>query len=78
MFVRDLRTGKTRRLSTAWNGKEADDYSCGPTVADNGDTTFESEANNLVRDDPDGKEGHVPSTTGAAGASTASASWTTM
>ena len=57
VFVRDLRTGKTRRLSTAWNGKEADDYSCGATVADNGDTTFESEANNLVRHDPDGKEG---------------------
>jgi hypothetical protein len=54
VFVRDLRTGRTRRLSTAWNGKEADEYSCGAEVADNGDVTFSSLASNLVRRDPNG------------------------
>ena len=53
-FVRDLRTGATRRLSTAWNGKEADDHSCGVQVADNGDAIFTSFASDLVRHDPNG------------------------
>ena len=49
VFVRDLRTGVTRRASTTWKGKEADDWSCFPRVADNGDTTFSSLATNLVK-----------------------------
>lgn len=54
VFVRDLRTGETRRLSTNWKGKESDGASCWPQVADNGDTVFTSVASDLVRHDPDG------------------------
>ena len=49
VFVRDLRTGVTRRASTDRHGKEADDSSCSPRVADNGDTVFESLATDLVK-----------------------------
>jgi hypothetical protein len=54
VFVRDLRTGETRRLSTAWNGKESDEASCQPKVADNGDAVFGSSASDLVRHDGNG------------------------
>ena len=53
VFVRDRRTGETRRLSSKWNGKESDGASCLPQIADNGDTAFVSRASNLVRDDAD-------------------------
>ena len=54
VFVRDLRTGETRRLSTAWKGKESDEASCQPKVADNGDAVFGSSASDLVRHDSNG------------------------
>ena len=57
VFVRDLRTGVTRRASTTWKGKEADDWSCFPRVADNGDTVFTSLATNMVRREDTG-QGH--------------------
>ena len=53
VFVRDLRTGAVRRASSDWRGKEADDYSCTPQVADNGDVVFASQAMDLVRGGPD-------------------------
>jgi hypothetical protein len=55
VFVRDRRTRETRRLSTAWDGTEADDHSCQPKVADNGDAFFGSSASDLVRRDPNGR-----------------------
>jgi Tol biopolymer transport system component len=51
VFVRDLRSGVTRRASTAHDGKMADDESCGARVANNGDTVFSSQATNLLRKD---------------------------
>ncbi len=51
VFVRDLRTGVTRRASTDYRGKEADHASCVPHVADNGDTVFASLASDLVKRD---------------------------
>ena len=51
VFVRDLRTGVTRRASTDHRGKEADHGSCLPHVADNGDTVFGSLAGDLVQRD---------------------------
>jgi hypothetical protein len=56
VFVRDLRTGETRRLSTGWNGKESDEASCQPKVADTGDAVFGSSASDLVRHDPNGND----------------------
>ena len=51
VFVRDLRSGITRRASTTHDGKMADDESCGAHVANNGDTVFSSLASNLLRRD---------------------------
>ena len=52
VFVRDLRTGVTRRASTDHQGKEADHEPCLPHVADNGDTVFASLAGDLVEARP--------------------------
>ena len=49
VFVRDLKSGVTRRASTDRKGKEADDWSCFPSVADTGDVVFSSLATDLVR-----------------------------
>ena len=54
VFVRDLRSGRVRRASTAVGGGEADDYSCFPDVADTGDVGFFSRATNLVSGDVNG------------------------
>ena len=51
VFVRDLRTGVTRRASAAPRQREADDWSCLPSVADTGDVVFLSAATNLVPGD---------------------------
>ena len=53
VFVRDLRSGVTRRASTTHDGKMADEASCGAHVANNGDTVFSSQASNLLRRDLD-------------------------
>lgn len=57
VFVRDLRTGAVRRASTDRRGKEADDFSCAPEVADTGDVVFESQAMDLVRGRLGGERG---------------------
>lgn len=49
VFVRDLRTDVVRRASTDRRGREANDFSCEPKVADNGDVVFASQATDLVR-----------------------------
>ena len=54
VFVRDLRSGRVRRASTAVGGGEADDYSCFPDVADTGDVGFFSRATDLVSGDVNG------------------------
>lgn len=51
VFVRDLRTGRVRRASTAAGGGMADGASTNPVVADNGDVVFTSEATDLVAGD---------------------------
>jgi Tol biopolymer transport system component len=48
VFVRDLRTGVVRRASSDRRGREADDFSCAPQVADTGDVVFESKATDLA------------------------------
>ena len=54
VFVRDMRTGKVRRVSSAPGGGEGDEYSCFPDVADTGDVVFFSRATNLVTGDTNG------------------------
>ncbi|MCF6378890.1 hypothetical protein L2K70_14840 [Nocardioides KLBMP 9356] len=54
VFVRDLRKGTVRRASSTPGGGEADDYSCSPDVADNGDVGFFSRATDLVAGDTNG------------------------
>ena len=54
VFVRDMRTGKVRRVSSAPGGREGDEYSCFPDVADTGDVVFFSRATNLVTGDTNG------------------------
>jgi len=49
VFVRDLRRGVTRRASSDRRGRMANAGSCFPSVADNGDVAFVSEATDLVR-----------------------------
>ena len=49
VFVRDLRRGVTRRASSDPRGRMANAGSCFPSVADNGDVAFVSEATDLVR-----------------------------
>ena len=51
VFVRDLRTGRTRRASSDLNGNMANHSSWGPTVANNGDVAFNSLATDLVPKD---------------------------
>jgi Tol biopolymer transport system component len=54
VFVRDRTTGTTRRASTTSLGREANNWSCEPSVADTGDVAFRSAASNLVRGDSNG------------------------
>ncbi|SRR6266498_568275 len=54
VFVRDRTTGITRRASTTYQGGEANNWSCDPSVADTGDVAFRSAASNLVRGDSNG------------------------
>jgi Tol biopolymer transport system component len=54
VFVRDRTTGSTRRASTTSLGREANNWSCDPSVADTGDVAFRSAASNLVRGDSNG------------------------
>jgi Tol biopolymer transport system component len=54
VFVRDRRTGTTRRASATPRGREADGWSCQPSVADTGDVVFLSAASNLVSGDRNG------------------------
>jgi len=54
VFVRDLRRGVTRRASSDRRGGMANAGSCRPSVADDGDVAFESEASDLVRGDTNG------------------------
>jgi Tol biopolymer transport system component len=51
VFVRDRRRGVTRRASSDRRGRMANAGSCFPSVADNGDVAFVSEATDLVRGD---------------------------
>jgi hypothetical protein len=54
VFVRDLRRGITRRASDNARGGIANNASCRPDVADDGDAAFESHASNLVPGDRNG------------------------
>jgi hypothetical protein len=54
VFVRDLRRGITRRASDNARGGMANNASCRPDVADDGDVAFESHASNLVPHDRNG------------------------
>ncbi len=52
IFVHDLTTGETRRVSVDSNGTEADFYSSSSAISSDGRyVAFESEAENLVSDD---------------------------
>lgn len=51
VFVRDLRSGQTRRASTTFRGRMANEHSCSPSVTNTGDVLFRSKASNLVRND---------------------------
>jgi Tol biopolymer transport system component len=51
VFVRDLRRGITRRASDDRRGGMADNASCRPDVANDGDVAFESAASDLVARD---------------------------
>lgn len=52
IFVHDMRTGATRRVSVSSGGVEADAYSTNPAIASNGSViAFESDAGNLVSSD---------------------------
>jgi len=54
VFVRDLRRGITRRASDDRGGGMANNASCRPDVANNGDVAFESHASDLVAGDTNG------------------------
>jgi WD40-like Beta Propeller Repeat len=54
VFVRDLRRGITRRASDDRRGGMANNASCRPDVANNGDVAFESHASDLVARDTNG------------------------
>jgi Ca2+-binding RTX toxin-like protein len=52
MFVKDLQTGTTKRISVASDGTQGNDYSLNPSIsADGSYVAFESDANNLVSGD---------------------------
>ena len=52
VFVHDVATGETRRVSVASNGRQANDDSYSATISDDGRfVAFESYATNLVRND---------------------------
>jgi Tol biopolymer transport system component len=52
IFVHDLRTGTTRRVSVSSDGTEADAYSTNPAISADGSViAFESDADNLVASD---------------------------
>jgi hypothetical protein len=52
IFVRDLQTNTTQRISVDANGTQADNYSNNPSISANGRfVAFYSEASNLVPDD---------------------------
>jgi Tol biopolymer transport system component len=52
VFVHDLATGKTRRVSVSSSGAEANDESATPSISADGRlVAFESDASNLVRGD---------------------------
>ncbi|WP_318307695.1 S8 family serine peptidase [Amycolatopsis solani] len=56
VFVRDLRTAKTDKVSGALGGQEGDSYSDFPAISTDGKyVAFESEAANLVEDDTNGR-----------------------
>jgi hypothetical protein len=48
VFVRDLRTGVVRRASGDRRGRESNDFSCSPRVANTGDVVFVSKATDLA------------------------------
>jgi hypothetical protein len=54
VFVRDLRRGLTRRASDDHRGRMANNASCRPDVANDGDVAFESHASDLVSGDTNG------------------------
>jgi Tol biopolymer transport system component len=54
VFVRDLRHGITRRASDDRRGGMANNASCRPDVANDGDVAFESHASDLVGGDTNG------------------------
>ncbi len=55
VFVRDLRTGTTRRVSVSSAGSQANGTSRYPSISENGRfVAFDSRARNLVRDDTNG------------------------
>jgi uncharacterized repeat protein (TIGR01451 family) len=55
VFIRDLQSGKTTRVSVASDGTEADDESYAPVIsADGRYVAFESDAGNLVSGDSNG------------------------
>ena len=52
IFVRDTKTGTTRRVSVRSNGAQGDGDSRGPSISDDGRTVaFQSDATNLVAND---------------------------
>jgi Tol biopolymer transport system component len=52
IFVRDLRTGKTRRVSVSSSGRQANRHSSSPSISASGRfVAFSSSARNLVRHD---------------------------
>jgi Tol biopolymer transport system component len=52
IFVKDLQTGTTKRISVASDGTQGNDYSLNPSIsADGSYVAFESDANNLVSGD---------------------------
>jgi hypothetical protein len=54
VFIRDLRRGITRRASDDRGGGMANNASCRPDVANDGDVAFESHASDLVAGDGNG------------------------
>lgn len=52
IFVHDMQTGQTERVSIASDGTQADNYSAHPSISANGQfVAFQSEASNLVNGD---------------------------
>jgi Tol biopolymer transport system component len=57
VFLRNRKTGRTRRLSVSSNGDQADSGSSRPTISDNGNVvTFESHSTDLVGNDENMQE----------------------